>query len=429
MKALGILLLAILCFVIAQGTNISLFFTLFYVLLALLLLAYVWAWANLQGLQIERDIGTRRAQVGEEARERLRVTNRWPLSKLWVEIQDHSDMPYHSAGFVAYLPGKTRRRWMLRTPCTMRGKWTLGPVTLHSGDPFGIFRLERSAGATGEVIVYPATGDLPAFRLPAAELQGGQDIRTRTFHVTPNVATIRQYVTGDSFNRIHWRSTARTGQLMVKEFELDPTADVWIVLDMHERSQQVAEEERILFHDRRLERTLFNDRRRERDIQVPESTEEYIVSAAASVARHLLNNNRNVGLLAWGQHREVLPPERESRQLYKILESLAMLRAHGTHPLAEVLVAEGTHFSRSSTVVVVTAALDPLWVTGIQQLLYRGIRAAVIFVDPESFGSVPGTAAIMQKLASLRVQVYRVRQGQPLDEALREPEVAALRGR
>jgi len=216
---------------------------------------------------------------------------------------------------------------------------------------------------------------------------------------------------------------------MVKEFELDPTADVWIVLDMHERSQQVAEEERILFHDRRLERTLFNDRRRERDIQVPESTEEYIVSAAASVARHLLNNNRNVGLLAWGQHREVLPPERESRQLYKILESLAMLRAHGTHPLAEVLVAEGTHFSRSSTVVVVTAALDPLWVTGIQQLLYRGIRAAVIFVAPESFGVAPGTAAIMQKLASLRVQVYRVRQGQPLDEALREPEVAALRSR
>ena len=419
MKALGVLLLAILCFVIAQGTNISLFFTLFYMLLALLLLAYVWAWANLQGLDVERQIGTRRAQVGEEARERLRVTNRWRLPKLWVEVQDHSDMPHHSAGVVAYLPGNTRRRWMLRTPCTMRGKWTLGPITLHSGDPFGIFRLERPAGTTSEVIVYPATVDLPAFRLPAAELQGGQDIRTRTFHVTPNVATIRQYVTGDSFNRIHWRSTARTGQLMVKEFELDPTADIWIVLDMHERSQQIADQERTLFQDRRLGSS----------IQVAESTEEYIVSAAASVARHLLNNNRNVGLLAWGQHREVLPPERESRQLYKILESLAMLRAHGTHPLAEVLVAEGTQFSRSSTAVVITASLDPLWVTSIQQLLYRGIRAAVIFVDPESFGSVPGTAAIMQKLASLRVQVYRVKQGQSLGEALREPEVAALRGR
>jgi len=301
----------------------------------------------------------------------------------------------------------------------MRGKWTLGPVTLHSGDPFGIFRLERPAGATGEVIVYPATVDLPAFQLPAAELQGGQDIRTRTFHVTPNVSTVRQYVTGDSFNRIHWRSTARTGELMVKEFELDPTADVWIVLDLHERSQYFAD----------TERTLFRDRRLGRDIQVAESTEEYIVSAAASVARHLLNSNRNVGILAWGQHREVLVPEREARQLYKILESLAILRAHGTHPLAEVLAAESTQFSRSSTVVIVTSAIDPLWVNSVQQLLYRGTRAVVIFIDPESFGSPPGTASIMQKLASLRVQVYRIKQGEPLEVALRQPEVAIARGR
>jgi uncharacterized protein (DUF58 family) len=301
----------------------------------------------------------------------------------------------------------------------MRGKWTLGPVTLHSGDPFGIFRLERSGGGTSEVIVYPATVDLPSFRLPAAELQGGQDIRTRTFHVTPNVSTVRQYVTGDSFNRIHWRSTARTGELMVKEFELDPTADVWLVLDMHERSQQVGG----------IERTLFHDRRNGHDIRIAESTEEYIIGAAASIAQHLLNSNRNVGLIAWGQHREVLPPEREARQLYKIFESLAMLRAHGTHALAEVLSAESTHFSRSSTAVVITAALNPLWVNGIQQLLYRGIRAVVVFVDPETFDSPPGTAAIMERLASLRVQAYRVRQGQPLNEALAEPEVATLRGR
>jgi hypothetical protein len=78
---------------------------------------------------------------------------------------------------------------------------------------------------------------------------------------------------------------------------------------------------------------------------------------------------------------------------------------------------------------VITAALDPLWVNSIQQLLYRGIRAVVIFVDPESFGSVPGTAAIMHKLAGLRVQAYRLKQGQPLDAALREPEVTAVRGR
>ena len=413
MKALGILGLAILCLVAAQGTSIPLFFYLFYLLLALLLLAYLWSWSNLKGVSVTRDVGTRRAQVGEEARERIILDNEWPLPKLWVEVQDHSDMPLHAAGFVAYLPANERRRWTVRTPCTMRGKWQLGPVTLHSGDPFGIFKLERHVDATADLIVYPATLNLPEFRLPSAELPGGADLRSRTFHVTPNVSTIREYVPGDSFNRIHWRSTARTNKLMVKEFELDPTADVWIVADMHERSQIVAEEQRTLYRDRRLGR----------DIQVPESTEEYIVSAAASIARHLLNGSRNVGLLAWGQHREIIPPEREARQLYKILESLAVIRAHGTHPLAEVLIAEASQFSRSSTMVVITSAVDQAWVTSLQQMLYRGIQTVVVLIDPESFGGWP-SAPVLAKLSELRVPIYRVTQGQPLDQALRQPIVA-----
>ncbi len=417
MKALGILLLAITCFVVAQGTNIPLFFYLFYLLLALLLLSYVWAWSNVQGVEVSRDIGARRAQVGEEARERLILDNLWPLPKLWVEVQDHSDMPLHAGGFVAYLPAHARRRWTLRTPCTMRGKWTLGPVTLHSGDPFGIFKLERQIPSTTDIIVYPATVPLPNFRLPSAELPGGADLRTRTFHVTPNVSSIREYVPGDSFNRIHWRSSARTNKLMVKEFELDPTADVWVVIDMHERAQAISEESRTLFHDRRLGR----------EIQVPESTEEYIVSAAASVARHLLSGSRNVGLLGWGQQREIIPPEREARQLYKILESLAILRAHGTHPLAEVLIAESTQFSRSSTMIVITSSVDPGWVTSLQQLLYRGIQTAVIFVDPETFGGWPGTNSIIGKLNEMRIPVYRVEQGESLEQALRQPVAAAYR--
>lgn len=414
MKALGVLLLAVVCFVVAQGTSIPLFFYLFYLLLALLLLAYLWSWANLQGISVTRDVGTRRAQVGEEARERLMIDNNWPLPKLWVEVEDHSDMPLHASLFVAYLPGNERRRWTVRTPCTMRGKWTLGPVTLHSGDPFGIFKLQRPFDATADIIVYPATIDLPEFKLPTAELPGGTDVRTRSFHVTPNVSTIRDYVSGDSFNRIHWRSTARTNKLMVKEFELDPTADVWIVADMHERSQAIGE----------MQRTLFRDRRMGRDIQIPESTEEYIVSAAASIARHLLNGSRNVGMLAWGQHREIIQPEREARQLYKILESLAVLRAHGTEQLGEVLIAESAQFSRSSTMVVITSSVDPTWITSLQQLLYRGIRAVVIFVDQESFGGLPGQATL-RKLNELSVPVYRVEQGQALNHALQQPTVTS----
>ncbi|WP_026369318.1 DUF58 domain-containing protein [Kallotenue papyrolyticum] len=410
MKALGILLLAVLCFIAAQGTSIPLFLILCYLLLALLALAYLWAWGNLRGIRVSRQVGTQRAQVGEEIRERIVLENTWPLPKLWVELQDHSDLPLHSSGFVAYLPGHERRRWTLRTPCTMRGKWRLGPLTLHSGDPFGIFRLQTTSDETAEVLVYPATVALPNLQLPGMELQGGTDLRTRTFHVTPNVSTIREYVPGDSFNRIHWRTTARTGRLMVKEFELDPTADIWIVADMHERSQAISDQRRTLLVDRRLGR----------EIEVPESTEEYIVSAAASIARHLLDGSRSVGLLAWGQHRELIPPEREARQLYKMLESLAMLRAYGAHPLAEVLIAELTQFSRTSTAIVITASADPAWVASLQQLLYRGIRAVVVYVDQETFGGWPAQP-VLTRLGELRVPVYRVAQGQPLSEALRQP--------
>jgi uncharacterized protein (DUF58 family) len=410
MRPLGILALAIISFLTAQGTGIRLFFQLFYLLLALLVLSYLWAWSNLRGLRVERETFTHRTQVGEEARERITVRNLWPLPKLWVELQDHSDLPNHGTGFVAYLPAHDRRRWSARTPCTMRGKFTLGPATLVSGDPFGIFRLERAVQGTSEVLVYPRTTPLPGFTLPSAELPGGQDVKSRTFHVTPNVATIRDYQPGDSFNRIHWRSTARTGQLMVKEFELDPTAEIYIVLDMQERVQQ---------HIAPTKTT--RSARQGRELRLAESTEEYGVQAAASIARQLLGQNRTVGLVSWGQHREVLPAERESRQLFKILEALAVLRAHGAQPLAEVLAAESVRFGRNCTLVLITPSLDERWIISLQHLLYRGVRAVVVFVDPQSFGGWSDSLAIQARLAELRVPLYPFAQGQSVLDALRHP--------
>jgi uncharacterized protein (DUF58 family) len=410
LRPLGILALALLSFLAAQGTGIRLFFHLFYLLLALLALSYLWAWSNLRGLRVQRETFTHRTQVGEQARERITIRNIWPTPKLWVELQDHSNLPQHGSGFVTYLPAHDRRRWVARTPCTMRGKYTLGPATLISGDPFGIFRLERQIEGTGEVLVYPQTTPLPGFVLPSAELPGGQDVKSRTYHVTPNVATIRDYQPGDSFNRIHWRSTARTGQLMVKEFELDPTAEVYLILDMQERIQQqlVSEQD-------------SRERPGQRELRLPESTEEYGVLAAASIARHLLEQNRTVGLVSWGQHREVIPAERESRQLFKILEALSVLRAHGAQPLAEVLAGESVRFGRNCTLVIITASLDERWVVSLQHLLYRGVRAVVIVVDPHSFGGWRDSLAIQARLAELRVPTYMFRQGQSLADALQQP--------
>jgi uncharacterized protein (DUF58 family) len=426
LRPLTVLLLSGLSFLAAQGTGLRLFFHLSYLLLGLLLLSLLWAWLNLRGLDVERETLTVRANVGEFARERIQIRNRWRLPKLWVELRDESELPQHGAGFVTYLGSRQRGRWLARTLCTVRGRFRLGPATLVSGDPFGIVRLSRKVGSTNEIIVYPQMVELPSFRLPSAELPGGQSTRARSFNVTPNVSTVREYVPGDSFNRIHWRSTARVGQLMVKEFELDPSADIYLVLDMQERA--VVRDTRTLRRTRdsqaaRAQAPWWQRQpgQRTSPAQNLASTEEYAVMAAASLARTLLGQNRVVGLVAWGQHREVIPAEREARQLFKILEALAVLRAHSAQSLGEVLLAESQRFGRNCTLLIITSAIDDRWIGALQQHLYRGVRAAVLFVDPQSFGGWHDPEPTLRRVAELHVPIYRLRQGESLAAALTTP--------
>ncbi|WP_245863330.1 DUF58 domain-containing protein [Candidatus Viridilinea mediisalina] len=419
-----LLLLAGASYLAAQGTGLRLFFHLSYLLLGLLLLASLWAWLNLRGLQIRRELLSPRATVGEYARERISIANRWFIPKLWVELRDESELPQHGAGFVASLSGREHGRWLARTLCTRRGRFRLGPATLVSGDPFGIVSFGRRVASSNEILVYPRSELLPSFHLPGAELAGGQATRARSFHSSPNVAGIREYAPGDSMSHIHWRSTARIGRLMVKEFELDPSADIYLVLDMQERA--VVQDTRVDLRppeDVRITHPWWERQQSESVVEeryLP-STEEGSVVVTASLARTLLTQNRIVGLIAWGQHREVIPAEREARQLPKILEALAVLRAHSTHSLAEVLLAESARFGRDCTLVIVTSSLDERWVGALQQQLYRGVRAVVVLVDPQSFGGWHDPEPILHRLAELRVPTFRVRQGEPLEESLRAP--------
>ena len=111
----------------------------------------------------------------------------------------------------------------------------LGPAAVTATDPFGLFRRRRYVGGQQQILVYPAVVDLPHFQAPPANLPGEGRFRRRTHYVTPNASGVREYAPGDAFNRIHWRRTARTGELMVKTFELDPASDIWVILDLERR--------------------------------------------------------------------------------------------------------------------------------------------------------------------------------------------------
>lgn len=385
------LVLFAVCLVLGYSTGFWLTFRLGYLLLLAMPVAAVWGRANVSRLDASVQRDTDRVPWGQTIEEQFSVRNLSLVPKLWLEMSDPSDLPGYGGRRVVTLGGHRKRSWAAAIQARRRGAYTMGPMTVTSGDPFGIFRLTRRFGPVHNIIVYPRLVDLTHFAVPPANLPGEGRYRRRTHFVTPNASGVREYVSGDSFNRIHWPSTARTGNLMVKTFELDPVSDIWVILDL-ERKVHVGRGD--------------------------ESTEEYAVTAAASVARHYLNANRNVGLIAFGKRLTMVEPERGGQQLTRMLETLAVARAEGDAPLANILTEEGKRFGRQTTVVVITPALDEAWVAGLQSLVQRGVRTAAVLVEPSTFGGKESALVTYTLLLANDVMTYLVKQGDDIDEAL-----------
>lgn len=417
-KSWVLILILVISMAGALAIGHPIFFNLTYLFGAILILSFLWAWLNLHWVRVTRQTRTNHVQVGGFVEERLILQNTGPLPKLWIELKDDSDLPLHRASrVVSNLKGKNQQSWHVRTPCFRRGRFTLGPVTLFSSDPFGLFPLKKELpiNFTTSVVVYPMAVDLPNFQPPVGEQIGGEALRRRTHYVTTNVSGVRDYVFGDSFNRIHWPSTARTGRMMVKEFELDPVADIWIILDMERRVQVGPSYDEIPLPT--LPEVHWE--------QIPKfelapSTEEYGIAAAASLSKHFLNQNRNVGLITYANafHREIAQSDRGERQLTRIYEMLAVTQAHGTIPLAEVLAAEMMSISRNTTVIVVTPSVDIDWIAASRNLANRGVKVTAVVLDPHSFGAPYNALEVEIELTASHVPHYVVHNGDPLDQAL-----------
>lgn len=395
MRVPGLVGLWFFCLVLALSGGWTAVWTIVYALGILLVGGFLWARLSVRGVELRRRHRPHRVSVGDTLHEQaiLELTpglsHWWP--RLWLEVHDGSDLPGHKLSRVVSLGFLGRRVWETQSTLTRRGRFTLGPVWVMTGDPFGLFRASRQVGGESTLIVYPRTVPLPrAMRLPG-ELPGGSLQGSRSHSTTPNVSTIRDYAPGDPFNRIHWRTTARMNRLMVREFELDPSADIWVVLDLH-AAVQVG--------------------------QPPSSTEEVAVSAAASLARHYLEMGRAVGLVSQAA---TLPADRGPRQMDRLLEVLALARASSHLSLEALVTAELPRFARASTLLVVTPTTSEGWVHLCHSLRARGVHTVGVVVEAATFGAAPSPILLIGQLAAARVSTYLVKNGQPLDQALAMP--------
>ncbi len=407
----AIFILLVVILIPALITGRELFLRTAYVIVALIVLSFIWAWLNIRWLNSSRELRSNRSQVGGMIQERFLIQSEGPLPKLWVGMEDHSDLPgYQASRVLGSLPAHGERSWILRARCKRRGKFNLGPVTLVSGDPLGLFQMRRELPLWSTLVVYPATFEVPYFVPPTGRLSGGDALQRQTQQVTTNVSSVRDYMPGDSFNRIHWLSTARRGRLISKEFELDPLADIWVFLDMEKGVQVGSIEEGLLFEE-------FDSYRRPwPGLQIDPTTEEYCVTIAASLAKHLLGQKRALGMISYGQRREIVQVDRGERQLIKFLESLAVIKAEGRVPLAEVMAVEGNQLGGGTTAIVITPSPFASWVGALRELKRKGIDVVVIHVEGSTFGDAPSSLEVMASLAASNILTYLVKNGVPLVE-------------
>jgi uncharacterized protein (DUF58 family) len=381
----------------------------------LVLTAWLLTALSLRGIRIQRQARFLRGSVGDIFEEHFEITNDSRIPKLWLEIANESDIPNATGSRVlTFLRGNQKRFYTARTWLTRRGGFVLGPTTVTSGDPFGIFRMARQYPANSSLVVLPLLFPVSEFLSPPGLLPGGKAIRRKSIDITPHASGVREYIPGDPMKRIHWPTSIRRDQLMVKEFEQDPQSEVWLFLDTHKGvhySRPQPESESYPIDDLLL--------LRRRQVKLPPASLEYSISITASLAHYFISQRRAVGLVtASYRSYKVIQAERSERQEAKILEELAFLQAESTYTLPGLVTAQMGQLPQGSSAILVTPMIWTELLLAVDSLQRRNLRPVVVLLMVESFGSRMSNEDLAQSLVERNVPVCRVYCEADLSETL-----------
>lgn len=318
------------------------------ILLTATLASELWARYSLAGVTYVRRLGGSHIGFGEETTLTLEFTNAKPLPLAWLLVRDHYprdvDMLTEAiqsgvTGQGEYLLTMVALRWYERLRRThriqgrKRGVYTFGPAQLSSGDVFGFRRQYRDDEQVDNLTVFPRVVPVEQLGLPAGRPVGEWAARRKVVEDPLRFSTVREYAPGDNPRYIHWKATARTGMLQTKVFEPSDTLSLTLAVDVRTRGRAYE--------------------------YVPEYL-EYVISAAASLAVHALNDRYMVGLCAngLGEQGETwlqIKPGRHPQQATQLLSVLAALEPFRGLPFEEMLYQMQPRLPFGSTVVAVTA--------------------------------------------------------------------------
>ncbi len=375
-------------------------------LVATLIAGVAWPHWLVRQLTVTRT-GPERANEGDRIVFQVEVRNRGLLPRFMVELVDR--LPFVGAatgtattgdrmvGVVSYVGSNARVRFDVPLSCEKRGLYTLGPVSLASTFPLGLSEArQRGNSGLGTLIIYPEVFPivtLPLHGAPSQINRGGFLLPESTG--TAEFCGLREYRRGDNPRHVHWPTTARLNELMVREFEPIAAASLCIALDLAAATD------------------IGTGRH---------STLEYALKIAASIARYACSSGMPVRMIGRGV-RELNTPAGSGEIHYRVLlELLAIANSDGVTRYAQVLEKVALECEPGETVVVFLSESGPRLQSTLQALaLLRSCGAQILAIsfDSQSFDATPGARSARRyaptdSLLELGAACMAVRRGDDL---------------
>ncbi|MCE5227971.1 DUF58 domain-containing protein [bacterium] len=335
---------------------------------AFLLVATLWSWmlgrGQLKNVRVGR---VHRPRVFEQ--DRLDVTLTFtrgtglPIQLLEVEDRFMGSMEIMRRHLIPWLAGGWEVVLHYRAIADRhRGHYFIGPVRIHAADPLGIFMHDEELGCITPLIIYPRADPLPDYTVPGDLAQAGASMNfVQRVGVGEEVLGVREYFPGDPPGRIHWRTSARRGQLHVIELDRPIQSELAVMLDMSRRSRY--------------------------GLGAEASTELSIRAATSVLTR--AHETRHRFSLAYVQHEPVtIPAGAGMAHLHMLLDRLAILNPSGEGSMWRDLAPRALLLPAGSRAVFI-CALGNVPVVDAVVLLRRlgeaGVGVDCILVNEQDF--------------------------------------------
>ncbi|MBT3942033.1 MAG: DUF58 domain-containing protein [Chloroflexi bacterium] len=377
-RGVGIILTAVGIFFLASITRVGWLHLTDAVLWGMIAVGLVLPWITVPGLKANRKIDTGRTRdevapiVGDEIDVQVDIANHGVVPRYLVTASYESSFSgidkKRERVFFTHLPGGTTTTGANTVTCDLRGLHEIGSLTVESAAPFGLFRRKKRVAAPFEVLVYPKWHQMSHVGLleaPRGETEGRRVSRTGN-----EVMAARRYGVGDPMRDIHWKNTARTGRLMVKEYDAGADDGVVIALDASS------------VHGEGAKTTL-----------------EYALSIAASASRALVRNNHEVSIAAGGI------PGPATTDWAKIMESLALVETGPLKKLGNAIA----NVPGTARVLAIVSADDRVSVKALASLALRGGSVSAVVLG--GFTDSDHTTAAVASLKATGVSAIECQRG------------------